>query len=51
MNKAISRNNAIYDLLKKYNSNEDIKTKLSYGFIPDSIKDEFMDLYNEYLEN
>jgi hypothetical protein len=50
MNKAISRNNAIYDLLKKYNSNEDIKTKLSYGFIPDSIKDEFMNLYNEYLE-
>lgn len=50
MNKAISRNNAIYDLIKKYKNNEDYSNKLSYGFVPEDLKDEFLNLYNEYLE-
>lgn len=48
MNKSIARNNAIYELLKKYKG-EDVKNKLSNGFIPDSLKSEFLEIYNREL--
>jgi hypothetical protein len=49
-NKAISKNKAIYELLKKY-KNEDSPENLglSYGFIPDNLKDEFLALEKKYL--
>lgn len=49
-NKAISKNKAIYELLRKY-KNEDSPENLglSYGFIPDNLKDEFLALEKKYL--
>lgn len=49
MNNAIARNKAIYNLLNKYKSDEEKINGLSYGFIDDSIKDEFEELYDKYL--
>lgn len=49
MNKAIARNNTIYELLKKHKDNEELVSGLSYGFINDSIKDEFNKLYEKNL--
>jgi hypothetical protein len=49
-NRAIAKNKAIYELLKKY-KNEDSPENLglSYGFIPDNLKDEFLLLEKKYL--
>ena len=50
MNNAIARNKAIYDLLSKYKGDENKINGLSYGFVDDSLKDEFDELYDKYLE-
>jgi hypothetical protein len=49
-NKAIAKNKAIYELLRKY-KNEDSPENLglSYGFIPDNLKAEFLALEKKYL--
>lgn len=49
-NKAISKNKAIYELLRKY-KNEDSPENLglSYGFIPENLADEFLMLEKKYL--
>lgn len=49
-NRAIAKNKAIYELLRKY-KNEDTPENLglSYGFIPDNLKDEFLALEKKYL--
>ena len=49
-NRAIAKNKAIYELLRKY-KNEDSPENLglSYGFIPDNLKDEFLALEKKYL--
>lgn len=49
-NKSIARNKAIYELLKKHKNDEELINGLSYGFVTDSIEDEFKNLYNKYLE-
>lgn len=49
MNKAISKNKAIYELLKKYKGNEELSAGLSHGFVNESIADEFEMLYQKYL--
>ena len=50
MNKAIAKNKAIYELLRKY-KNEDSpeNLSLSYGFVPENLKDEFLALEKKYL--
>jgi hypothetical protein len=49
-NRAISKNKAIYELLRKY-KNEDSPENLglSYGFIPENLADEFLMLEKKYL--
>lgn len=49
-NKAIARNKAIYELLRKFKGEETPENLgLSYGFINDNLKPEFEQLYNNYL--
>ncbi len=48
-NKAISRSKAIYELLKIYRGKEELTNMIFKGFIPESIKSEYEDLYSKYL--
>jgi len=49
-NRAIAKNKAIYELLRKY-KNEDSPENLglSYGFIPENLANEFLELEKKYL--
>jgi len=49
-NRAIAKNKAIYELLRKY-KNEDSPENLglSYGFISENLANEFLELEKKYL--
>ena len=49
-NKAIARTKTIYNLLRKYKSDEDLSNLLSRGFIPENIENEYNILFQNYLE-
>jgi hypothetical protein len=48
-NRAKARTATIYTLLKRYADDKDIHVQLSYGFIPESIKQEYDEVYEEKL--